>query len=162
MLRTGRQRRALAERRGGPPQTKTLKRMNVRLLGRRYFLVAYWLVLVTWAANWGKYPGLVVNPELAPYPWKAVGVTCGVLAVEVAILYAILRPVTFDRSWSRLGFALLYGVCLLTFSAFTFVTDMPGYYYVPAYFSAITVLALLVFALLLGLAGLLRGSRHAL
>ena len=39
---------------------------------------------------------------------------------------------------------------------------MPGYYYVPAYFSAITVLALLVFALLLGLAGLLRGSRHAL
>jgi len=136
--------------------------MNVRLLGRRYFLVVYWLVFATWAVNWGKYPGLVVSPELAPYPWKAVGVTCGVLAVEVAILYAILRPVTFDRSWGRLGFALLYGACLLVFSAFTFVTDMPGYYYVPAYFSAVTVLALVVLALLLGLAGLLRRGRHAL
>ena len=136
--------------------------MNVRLLGRRYFLVAYWLVFAIWAVNWGKYPGFVVNPELAPYPWKAVGVTCGVLAVEVAILYAILRPVTFNRSWGRLGFALLYSACLLVFSAFTFVTDMPGYYYVPAYFSAVTMLALLVFALLLGLTGLLRRSRHAL
>jgi hypothetical protein len=135
--------------------------MNVRLLCRRYFLVAYWLVFAIWTVNWGKYPGLVLNPELTPYPWKAVGVTCGVLAIEVAILYAILRPVTFDRSWGRLGFALLFGACLLAFSALTFFTDMPGYYYVPAYFSVITMLALLLFTLLLGLAGLLR-RRHAL
>ena len=121
----------------------------------------YWLVFAVLAVNWGQYPGLIAGTELPPYPWKGVVITCGVLAVETAILYAILRPVTFHRSWWRLGFALLYGGLLLVVSAFTFVTDMPGYYYVPAYFSAATMLALFMFALVLGLAGLLR-RRHAL
>ena len=39
MLRTGRQRRALAERRGGPPQTKTLEVMMIRVFALALFTI---------------------------------------------------------------------------------------------------------------------------
>jgi len=136
--------------------------MDLRFLIRRYFLAIYWLAFAILAVDWGQYPGFILDPVMQPYPWREVGVTWGVLAVQVAILYAILRPVTFQRSWGRLGFALLYGVVLLAISAFTFGTDRPGYYYVPACFSAVTMLALVVIALALWLAGLWHRGRHAL
>ena len=134
--------------------------MNYGVLVRRYFLVLYWLAFVALAVDFGQYPGYVPNPELQPYPWKAVMLTCALLAVAVAILYAILRPVTFHRSWGRLGLALLYAAVLFVAGAATFVTDQPGYYYVPAYFAAATLLGLVVFAISLGLSSLWQRLRH--
>jgi hypothetical protein len=125
--------------------------VNYRLIARRYFLVVYWLLFAAMAADWGQYPGLVLNRELVPYPWKGVGIMWALLGVEVAVLYAILRPVTFRRSWGRLALALLYAGLLVAYGVVTFVTDMPGYYYVPTYFAMATMLGLLVFAFLLGL-----------
>ena len=134
--------------------------MKYGALARRYFLGAYWLLFVALAVEWGQYPGYVPNPELQPYPWRAVAVTCALLAVAVAILYAILRPFTFHHSWGRLGFALLYAAALFAVGAATFVTDQPGYYYVPAYFSAATLLGLIAFAILLAVSTLLQRTRH--
>jgi hypothetical protein len=138
----------------------TLGLMKYGVLARRYFLGAYWLLFVGLAVDWGQYPGYVPNPELQPYPWKAVALSCAFLAVAVAVLYAILRPVTFHRSWGRLGFALLYAAVLFVVGAATFVTDQPGYYYVPAYFSAATLLGLIVFAVFLGASTLWQRTRH--
>ena len=137
-----------------------LELMDIGLLARRYSLAVYWLAFAALTVDWGQHPGFVAHPELAPYPWNGVAVTLGVLAVEVAILYAILRPVTFHRSWGRLGFALLYAGILLVVSAFTFVTDLPGYYYAPAIFSAATMLGLILLTLVLGLSALWQRGRH--
>jgi hypothetical protein len=134
--------------------------MKYSAVARRYFLGAYWLVFVGLAVDWGQYPGYVLNPEQQPYPWKAVALICGLVAVAIAILYAILRPVTFHRSWGRLGFALLYAGALFVVGAATFVTDQPGYYYVPAFFSAATLLGLVAFAVLLGASTLCQRARH--
>jgi hypothetical protein len=135
--------------------------MNYRLGVRRYFLAAYWLLFAAFTLYLGQFPGYVQHPELEPYPWVGVLVTWIVLAAEVAILYWILRPVTFSRSWGRLGFALLYVGALFVFGAVTFVTDMPGYHYVPAYFSAATLLGLLIFGLLMGLRSFWERVHHA-
>lgn len=116
--------------------------MRYGIFVRRYFLLVYWLAFVALAVDFGKYPGLVAQPELQPYPWKAVVVTSVLLAAAAAVLYAILRPVTFRGSWGRLSLALLYAVVLFVVGAVTFITDQPGYYYVPAYFAATTLLGL--------------------
>jgi hypothetical protein len=90
--------------------------------------------------------------ELQPYPWKEVGLTCTSMAAEVAILYGILSPVTFNRSWRRLGFALLYAAILFIVGAVVSLkSDQPPYYYVPSYFGAATLLGLTVFAMWLGI-----------
>ena len=134
--------------------------MRHRLSWGRYFLTLYWLFFAALAVYLGQYPGYVLHPELAPYPWEGVLITCIALAIAVAILYAILRPGTFDRSWGRLAIALFYAGLLLLFGAVTFVTDMPGYYYVPAYFAAMTTLILLVRAFVMGATTLWHRARH--
>ena len=135
--------------------------MNYRIGVRRYFLAAYWLLFAVWTTFLGQFPGYVEHPELEPYPWIAVSLTSTLLAVEVTILYWILRPVTFHRSWGRLAFALLYVGSLFVFSAITFVTDMPGYYYVPADFATATLLGLIVFGFVMGLRTLWKRAHHA-
>jgi hypothetical protein len=134
--------------------------MSYAALVRRYFLLVYWLCFALLVVDWAQYPGYVSNPELRPYPWKAVALTCTLLAVAVAILYTILRPVTFHRSWGRLGSALLYAAAMFVAGAATFVTDQPGYYYVPAYFAAATLLGLTLLAVWLGFAALWQRVRH--
>jgi hypothetical protein len=68
--------------------------------------------------------------------------------------------VTFHRSWGRVALAVLYSAVLFIAGAATFVTDQPGYYYVPAYFAAATFLGLIVFAILLGVSTLWHRVRH--
>lgn len=93
-----------------------------------------------------KNPGFVLHPESAPYPWLGVFEIWGILAIFTVILYAILRPATFDNSWKRLAGAVAFVALLLAFCIATFVTDMPGLFYVPTWYAMTTFAILLFFA----------------
>jgi hypothetical protein len=121
-------------------------------------LAFYWLFFSALAGYFGQFPGYVQHAELEPYPWREVLLTCGALAIEVAILYVILRP--FDRSWRRLAVALVYAGLLLVFGASTAISDMPGWFYVPAYFATVTTLILAARALAMGVATIWDRTRH--
>ena len=120
--------------------------MTIPLFARRYCLLIYWLLFAAFAVHQARYPGLMQHPEEWRYPWGAVGAVWALLAVLVGILYLILRPVTFHRSWGRLTGALAYSAVLLVLGLLSVVTDMPGYYYVPAQFSVVTMAGMLIFA----------------
>ena len=91
----------------------------------------------------------------------AVVVVWALLAILVGILYAILRPISFNRSWGRLLGALAYSAILFLLGYFSVVTDMPGYYYVFAQFSIVTMASMLVFAVFQAGSALWRWGRRA-
>jgi hypothetical protein len=111
---------------------------------RRYGLVLYWLAFAVYTLDAARNPGLLLPGAPAPYPWRGVLATWLALAVLTGGLHAILRPRTFHRSWARLAWALAYSIVLLAASFVTFVTDLPGFFYVPGMFALITPLALLL------------------
>jgi hypothetical protein len=113
---------------------------------RRNGLVAYWLLFAVYTLYAAKHPGLVSDSAAVPYPWRGVVTTWIILAVATGILYAILRPPTFRGQGARLGLALLYSLVLILLAFVTFVTDMPGYVYVPGFFALSTFAALLLLA----------------
>lgn len=115
-------------------------------LGLRYTLIGWWLVFAYLALQAGRVPGLVDDPESVPYPWLGVATTWLVLAVAVAILYAILRSRRLARWWLRLGAALLYASVLVAITFLTFVTDMAGLFYVPGQFALATFVVLAIVA----------------
>ena len=119
---------------------------------RRYGLTFYWLAFAGYTLEAARHPGLVALDAQVPYSWDGVVATWAVLGVATVILHAILRPRTFRRSWGRLAGALGYALVLTALALVTFVTDMPGYVYVPAYFAAVTLLGLVLLALVLALA----------
>src|SRR5262245_28213554 len=135
--------------------------MNIPLLSRRYCLLFYWLVFAVFTLYEAQFPGLMLHPEEWRYPWGAVVVVWALLAILVGILYAILRPVSFNRSWGRLLGALTYSAILLVLGYFSVVTDMPGYYYVFAQFSIVTMAGMLMFAVFQAVSALWRWRRHA-
>ncbi|MDR7149564.1 hypothetical protein J2W49_001513 [Hydrogenophaga palleronii] len=120
--------------------------MNLALLTRRYCLLLYWLMFALITLYQAQWPGLMLHPERWSYPWRAVAIVWALLAVLVGVLYVILRPETFHRSWGRLAGALVYAAGLLVVGILSVVTDMPGYYYVPAQFSVVTMAVMLIFA----------------
>lgn len=122
--------------------------------------VAYWLAFVALTARQGQFPGLVTHPELWPYPYIAVVIVCFLLAALLAILYFILRPVRFPYSWRRALAALVYSALLLLIVVPSAVTDLPGYYYVPAFFALVTFICVLGLALLSAICAL-AGKRAA-
>jgi hypothetical protein len=127
---------------------------------RRYGLVAWWGVFALgtlWAARW---PGFVPTPQLFPYPWLAVLRTWGVLAVETAALYGILRPLTLPARPRRIWIALFLETILLAWRGLTLSTDMPDYYYVPVLFSAANEVAFWAAALAMRTQG--RQPGHAI
>ena len=127
---------------------------------RRYGFAAYWIIFVCWTVRAGKEPGLVVSRVLRPYPWADVLWTCGVLAIETAVLYVILRPYSFRWSWGRFGSALLLACGLLSWEVSAIGTDMPGYVYMPAAFALITTVVLLIAGLVMSTAWLARRTRR--
>ena len=135
--------------------------MNIRMVARRYCLLFYWLVFAVFTMYEAQYPGLMLHPEEWRYPWGAVVVVWALLAILVGILYAILRPVSFNRSWGRLLAALAYSAILLLLGYFSVVTDMPGYYYVFAQFSIVTMAGMLIFAVFRALSTMWRWRRRA-
>lgn len=128
---------------------------------RRYGLATYWLICALFTLRQARYPGLMLYPEDWRYPWKAVFVVWVLLAVLIGILHAILRPASYHYSWWRLLGALVYSALLFTMGIFTVVTDMPGYYYVPAMFSAVNLAIVLLFACSQGALWFFRRGRNA-
>ncbi len=105
---------------------------------RRYGLAIYWVAFAAFTAYVARSPGLMIHPEEWTYPWKSVLFIWALLAVLIGLLYLILRPVTYHRSWGRLASALIYAGALLVLGMFTVATDMPGHGYVPAIFGLVT------------------------
>jgi hypothetical protein len=104
----------------------------------------YWLFFAVLAVFAARNPGFVGHPELVPYPWLGLVVTWAILAVLVAIFYFILKPAFVRGSTSRLRAAFALSLVMTIASILTMVTDMPGLYYLPHYFSLLTFLSLLV------------------
>ena len=76
----------------------------------RYWIPGMWLLsipLYCWAgANPDQYAAAVLRTH-PPYPVGSVLACVAITAVESSLLYAIIRPRTYERSWKRCGAALL-------------------------------------------------------
>jgi len=109
----------------------------------------------------GQYPGLE-NLSRWHYPvWGVVAVSA-LIGIFIGILYLILRPATYRRSWGRLFAAIAYSGVLVALGIATLVTDMPGHAYVPAMFAIVNMALILLFAKLqAGIALLNEGQRAA-
>ena len=108
----------------------------------------YWLFFAALAVLAAKNPGYVHHPELVPFPFVPLVVLWSILALTTATFYFILQPLLFRTSMWRLPCAV--ALCaLLLFLSFQYAsfTDLPGLYYVPFYFSCLTMLLLVVVAL---------------
>lgn len=101
------------------------------------------------------------HPEQWRYPWDGVFAVWGLLAILIGGLHVILRPGSFHHSWKRLLGALAYSAVLVVLGLGSVVTDMPGYYYVPAQFSVITMAGILIFAFVQVANTLWQCRRHA-
>lgn len=134
--------------------------MSILMFSQRYCLLFYWLVFAALTLYEAQFPGLMLHPEEWRYPWGAVFVVWALLAISVGILYAILRPASFNRSWSRLSGALAYSAILLFLGYISVVTDMPGYYYVFAQFSIATMAGMLVITVFQATSALWRSRRR--
>jgi hypothetical protein len=110
----------------------------LRTFLRRYGLIIYWLCFAILTLRAAKYPGLVYHRESVPYPWIGVVTTWIILGAMTSVLYWISRTRKFRYVWQRLAVALVFALILLLFTFLTFVTDMPGYYYVPGQFALAT------------------------
>src|SRR6266850_8615697 len=84
------------------------------------------------------------NRETVPDPWEDVFETCALIGVEIAVLYVILRPPTFRRSWRRVLAALVYASILIVISQPAAMFDLAGYVYVPRTFALTTFLVLVI------------------
>ena len=133
----------------------------MRVILRKYSFIAYWAAFAVYTLNQAQYPGLVAYPDQWTYPWEAVFVVWGLLAALVGVFYMILRPMSFHWSWGRLLAALVLGAVLLGCGIASIVTDMPGYYYVPAMFSLVTMVLLVLFALTLALVRIFGNRKYA-
>lgn len=128
---------------------------------RKYGLVFYWLGFAVYTLYMAQFPGLIARSTQWSYPWAAVFVVWALLAVLVGLLHLILRPRTYHHSWGRLMAALSFSTVLLILGAVSVVTDMPGYYYVPAMFSVVTMAAMLLFVIAQAAVSLRRKRSHA-
>src|SRR5688572_27363146 len=102
-------------------------------IDRRYLYALYWLVFAVLSVSGAESPGLVLHPEAVRFPWLGLMVMWALLAFGVGALYAILGPSIWKTSWPRFGAALALSGALLVFCMLTFVTDMPGLYYIPTW-----------------------------
>ena len=135
--------------------------MKMQSFARRYCLLAYWLVFVLLTLYYAQSHGLMLHPEQWSYPWDAVVAVCALLAILIGVLQLILRPASFHRSWARVLVALVYSGVLLAVGIDSVVTDMPGYYYVPAMFSIATMAGVLSLAFFQSAGALWRWKKHA-
>jgi len=133
----------------------------VSVVLRKYSFVAYWAAFAVYTLDQAQYPGLIAYPDQWTHPWEAVFVVWGMLGVLIGTFYMILRPMSFHWSWGRLLVALILGAVLLVCGIASVVTDMPGYYYVPAMFSLVTMVLLVLFALTLAIVRIYSSRNHA-
>ena len=110
--------------------------MRIMDLLKKYWLVLLWLAFGPITADAARNPGFVLDPDAVPYPWLAALFTWARLGVECAVFFLILR------SGRRLPWAVALAAILFFLSIMLWVTDMPGYHYVPAQFHFVLLLLL--------------------
>lgn len=113
---------------------------------RAIILVLYWLAFACYSVVAAQHPGY--GPRWLPlpdFPWFGLLVIWTLLGLGAFALHVI-----FGARWSyhrKLLVGLgLYGA-LAVISFVTWVTDMPGLFYVPGWFVLITFIGLLVLGL---------------
>jgi hypothetical protein len=114
--------------------------------GVRLALLLYWLLFAKCAMDRAHNPGLVLDRENVPYPWRGVFTTVDILALEVLFLGWIFMPRAHGRFWARLCAGVAVFAVLTAFSVVTYGTDHPGHSYVPGYFHVLTFMGLLAVA----------------
>jgi hypothetical protein len=117
--------------------------MFLQRFSYKFAFAAYWLFFAVLSVFAAQNPGYVRHPELAPYPWLFLFAMVAFLALLVVVFYVVLLPPRFRSSYWRLPVALGLGVAMFVASVLTFVTDMPGLFYMPHLFSLITMIFLL-------------------
>lgn len=118
---------------------------------RAIALPAAWLigvVAVSWSGIATDQYLLYVRglPEPHPYPLEGVALFVGVITVECAVAWAILRPRSYARSWLRALFAGLFALAALVFFAMGLMHS-PLYMFVHALWLASCSLALIALTL---------------
>jgi hypothetical protein len=83
-------------------------------------------------------------PPPYPYPFEGVAFFCGVLLLEAALLWSILRPNSYSQSWGRAGCACLLAASLAVMFALGSMHTPPYYYahflWLVAVFSVLIIL----------------------
>ena len=97
------------------------------------------------ALHGGLQPGNVLRNSLRRYPLQEVVLTCVIITLELAVLYAILRPATFHLRQRRAISALTMFIPLAVEEFFLCNggTDQPGYACSNAHFLHLALLLLL-------------------
>lgn len=85
-------------------------------------------------------------PEPHPYPLDGVLLFIAVATVECALVWAVLRPRSYSRSWARALFAAILAIAALLFFAMGLMHS-PLYMFVHALWLAFGSLVLLALAL---------------
>ncbi len=109
---------------------------RIRHLLKGYWPLLLWVAFGPITAEAARSPGFAPNPESVPYPWGAALLTWARLGVEAGIFTLILKP------GHRLPLAFALAAALLFLSVRFYVTDMPGYHYVPGRFHLALVIIL--------------------
>jgi Ca2+/Na+ antiporter len=96
---------------------------------KKYWIPGLWLLCVplyAWAGvSPDQYAEAVLHTHPA-YPWGGVLSAIAITAVEALVLYAIIRPKTYLRSWKRSAAALLLFSSELLVCA-VLLMHQPGY-----------------------------------
>ncbi len=125
---------------------------------KKYWIPGLWLLsipLYFWGGTRPDRYAIDVLRERPRYPLSGVLILIAITAFEALILYAIIRPGTYHRSWKRSGAALL--LCLpWLLSCFVTLMHQPPYvllHFVWALAVTLVVAAMFAYAALRTLAG---------
>lgn len=128
---------------------------------KKYCLAFYWLAFAVFTIFAAKVPGYYGRgPVSVANPWVGILLMWGLLAAGVAILHLILRPFAIQRSWRRIGIALLYLAALLVFCVLATPEEMPGLAYVPSAFALVGFLGVAAYAVAVGASEVWRRVRR--
>ena len=116
---------------------------------RRYGLVALWVLSVVLIAIGGSRPGEDFGAS-SSYPLVAVLILILLTAAETALLFLLLRPMNYCRSWPRTLLALAI-FRLLAVSLELIITDQPGF--LVAHVSWLNIVCMVLLCLFLVSAG---------
>ena len=117
-------------------------------------LLLVWCAFVWRTYEAGFHPGFTHGRKY-PYPWVDVFRTCGIMAIEIGLLYALIGPAKFrpNRAWVSLA---VFAVLWFWEGTYFLVSDHPGWYYVNFEFLSFVAFGTLIIAILTTAAGIYR------
>ena len=119
--------------------------------------VGLWLVCAAWTLFAARFPNFG-HPRPYSYDWLGVILIWIVLALEAALLRAIVRPYSSRWAWRRV-LACTAGLGLVILSLNMIIDTAPGHFHVPGQFALLALMALGILGLGRGLAWLVARIR---